>query len=48
MNILVQGAMLNYPDIHLLGNTSLDPTMVRAFHPAMYQTLTSQIHTLIH
>jgi len=28
MNILVQCIILNYPDIHLLGKTSLDPTMV--------------------
>ena len=48
MNILVQGAILNYPDIHLLGKTSLDPTMVPAFHPAVYQTVTSQIQPLWH
>ena len=48
MNILVQYAILNYPDIHLLGKTSLDPTMVPAFHPVVYQTVTSQIQTLRH
>jgi len=37
---------MNYPDMHLLGKTSLDPTMVLAFHPAVYQTVTSQIQTL--
>jgi len=35
MNILVQCAIMNYPDIHLLGKTSLDPTMVPAFHPGV-------------
>jgi len=34
---------MNYPDIHLPRKTFLDPTMVPAFHPAMYQTVTSQI-----
>jgi len=37
---------MNYLDNHLLGITSLDPTMVPAFHPAVYQSMTSQIETL--
>jgi len=43
MNILVHGTILNYPDTHLLGKTSLDPTMVSVFHLVVYQTMISQI-----
>jgi len=46
MNILVQYVILNYPNIHSLGKTSLYPTMVPAFHPVVYQTMSSQIQTL--
>jgi len=48
MNILVQGVILNYSDIHLLGKTSLDPTTVPTFHLVVYQIVTSKIQTLLH
>jgi len=44
MNILVQDIILNYANIHLLGKTSLDLSIVSVFH-LVYQTVTSHKQT---